>query len=55
MGHSTPAIQAGAAPITLACDTHLMPDAFEKARRQLDTWLEDETAKGFAPGGAGHS
>lgn len=51
MGHSTPAIQAGAAPITLARYTHLMPDAFEQARRQLDAWLEVETAKGFTPGG----
>src|ERR1700722_10197627 len=47
MGHSTPERQAGAAQITLARYTHLMPDAIEKARAQLDRWLAAESAKGW--------
>ncbi|HEY5261178.1 MAG TPA: tyrosine-type recombinase/integrase [Solirubrobacteraceae bacterium] len=50
MGHSTAARQAGAAPITLDRYTHLMPDAFEKARTQLDRWLAAESAKSFKAG-----
>ena len=39
MGHATPDRQPGAAQITLARYTHLMPDAIEPARSQLDSWL----------------
>jgi integrase len=40
MGHATPDRQPGAAEITLARYTHVMPDAIEVARVQLDAWLE---------------
>ncbi len=46
MGHTTPERQAGAAQITLARYSHLMPDAIETARAQLDSWLVAEEAKG---------
>ncbi len=49
MGHSIPERQRGAAQITLARYTHLMPDAIEKARAQLDAWLVAEIAKVMAP------
>jgi integrase len=39
MGHATPDHQPGAAYITLARYTHVMPDAIETARSQLDSWL----------------
>jgi integrase len=39
MGHATPDRQPGAAQITLARYTHVMPDAIETARSQLDSWL----------------
>jgi integrase len=39
MGHATPDRQPGAAQITLARYTHVMPDAIEGARSQLDSWL----------------
>jgi integrase len=39
MGHAVPDRQPGAAQITLARYTHLMPDATETARTQLDAWL----------------
>ncbi len=39
MGHATPDHQPGAAQITLARYTHVMPDAIETARSQLDSWL----------------
>ena len=39
MGHATPDRQPGAAEITLARYTHVMPDAIEVARAQLDKWL----------------
>jgi hypothetical protein len=39
MGHATPERQPGAAEITLARYTHVMPDAIETARVQLDRWL----------------
>jgi hypothetical protein len=39
MAHATPDRQAGAAHITLARYTHLMPDAIEDARSQLESWL----------------
>jgi integrase len=39
MGHATPDRQPGAAKITLARYTHVMPDAIENARSQLDGWL----------------
>jgi integrase len=39
MGHATPDRQPGAAQITLARYTHVMPDAMETARAQLDSWL----------------
>lgn len=51
MGHSIPNRQEGAAAITLRTYTHLMPDALEKARREMDTWLAAELAKD----GAGES
>jgi len=43
MGHSVPEQQRGAAPITLARYTHVLPDAIEKARAQLDAWLLTES------------
>jgi hypothetical protein len=39
MGHATPDHQPEAAQITLARYTHVMPDAIETARSQLDSWL----------------
>jgi hypothetical protein len=45
MGHSIPNRQEGAAAITLRTYTHLMPDALEKARREMDAWLAAELAK----------
>jgi integrase len=39
MGHATPDHQPGAAQITLARYTHVMPGALETARFQLDSWL----------------
>ena len=44
MGHATPEAQAGAAPITLSRYTHTLPDAMERARRQLDAFIEDAVA-----------
>jgi integrase len=41
MGHATPDLQPGAAPITLARYTHTLPDAMEHAREQLDALLAD--------------
>ena len=34
-------LQPGAAPITLARYTHTLPDAMERARKQLDAFLAD--------------
>lgn len=51
MGHATPDRQPGAAPITLARYTHLLPDASERAREQLDAWLADAVAKDIRTGG----
>ncbi len=45
MGHTTPDQQAGAAPITLNRYTHILPDATEKAREQLEAWLTAEIAR----------
>jgi hypothetical protein len=45
MGHAVPDQQPGAAPITLARYTHLMPDAIENARVQLDRWLASQLGK----------
>jgi hypothetical protein len=39
MRHATPDRQPGAAQITLERYTHVMPDAMESARSQLDRWL----------------
>jgi len=39
MAHSIPDRQPGAAAITLARYTHLMPDALELARKQMDEWI----------------
>jgi integrase len=39
MGHATPERQPGAAEITLGRYTHILPDAIETARGQLDRWL----------------
>jgi len=44
MGHATPERQPGAAEITLARYTHVIPDAIETARAQLDVWLEAQLA-----------
>jgi integrase len=44
MGHATPELQAGAAPITLARYTHTLPDAMERAREQLDAFLAQTAA-----------
>ncbi|MGH2833686.1 MAG: hypothetical protein ACRDK2_13010, partial [Solirubrobacteraceae bacterium] len=45
MGHSVPDRQPGAAAITLARYTHLMPDALELARKQMDAWIVAQIAK----------
>jgi integrase len=39
MGHATPDRQPEAAQITHARHTHVMPDAIESARSQLDSWF----------------
>jgi integrase len=44
MGHTTPALQAGAAPITLARYTHALPDDIERARDQIATYLAQSIA-----------
>ena len=44
MGHETPEAQAGAAPITLRRYTHTLPDAMERARRQLDAFIDEAVA-----------
>jgi integrase len=44
MGHETPEVQAGAAPITLRRYTHTLPDAMERARRQLDAFIDEALA-----------
>jgi integrase len=44
MGHATPDHQPGAAQITLARYTHVLPDASEAARSQLDNWLVAQLA-----------
>jgi integrase len=45
MGHAIPDRQPGAAEITLARYTHVMPGAIETARAQLDRWLEEQLAE----------
>jgi len=50
MGHATPERQPGAAEITLARYTHVMPDAIETARAQLDGWIESQLAVSAEPG-----
>jgi integrase len=50
MGHSVPDRQPGAAPITLARYTHVLPDAMEDARRQLDAWLEKQLSRTASTG-----
>jgi integrase len=42
MGHAIPDHQPGAASITLARYTHMLPDAIETARKQLNAWLEQQ-------------
>jgi hypothetical protein len=42
MGHVVPDRQPGAAEITLARYTHVLPGAIEAARVQLDRWLEEQ-------------
>jgi integrase len=39
MSHTVPDPQPGAAPITLRTYTHLMPEALEEARKEMDAWL----------------
>jgi hypothetical protein len=39
MGHATPVRQPGAAQITLARYTHVLPDDIEDARNKLTTYL----------------
>jgi integrase len=45
MSHSIPDRQPGAAAITLRTYTHLMPEALETARKQVDDWLAAQFAK----------
>jgi integrase len=45
MGHSIPDRQPGAAAITLARYTHLMPEALEIARKQMDEWIVAQIAR----------
>jgi integrase len=45
MGHSIPDRQPGAAPITLVRYTHLMPEALEIARKQMDEWILAQIAR----------
>jgi integrase len=44
MGRETPEARAGAAPITLRRYTHMLPDAMERARRQLDAFIAEALA-----------
>lgn len=44
MGHATPDHQAGAAAITLNRYTHVLEGEMEKARDQLDAFLEERAA-----------
>jgi integrase len=50
MGHAIPDRQPGAASITLARYTHVMPDAMETARKRLDEWLAAQLAEDSATG-----
>jgi hypothetical protein len=43
MGHKTPEYQLGAARITLERYTHILPGELERARKQLDEFLEART------------
>jgi integrase len=45
MSHTIPDPQPGAAPITLRTYTHLMPEALEEARREMDAWIVAQIAK----------
>jgi integrase len=45
MSHSIPDRQPGAAAITLRTYTHLMPEALETARKQVDDWLAAQLAE----------
>lgn len=45
MGHKAPARQAGAAPITLRTYTHVLPGELERARDQLQDFLDTREAK----------
>jgi integrase len=40
-GHKTPTYQPGAAPITLRVYTHMLPGELERARDQLDTFINE--------------
>jgi integrase len=51
MGHAIPETQPGAAPITLARYTHTLPNAMERARKQLDTFLSEADARESRGGG----
>ena len=50
MGHAIPDRQPGAASITLARYTHVMPDATETARKLLDEWLAAQLSDSSATG-----
>lgn len=45
MGHKAPKPQADAAPITLRRYTHLLPDELERARDQLQRFLDEREAE----------
>ena len=47
MGHATPDLQFGTAPITLARHTHTLPDAMERAREQLDAFVAEAAVHGL--------
>jgi hypothetical protein len=42
MGHAIPERQLGAADITLARYTHVLPNSVETARARLEAWLDAE-------------
>ena len=45
MGHKAPKRQIDAAPITLRRYTHILPGELERARDQLQTFLDEREAE----------
>lgn len=45
IGHAVPALQAGAAPVTLRTYTHALPEDIERARDQLASYLSESVKR----------